>query len=82
MYFLNFISVINKSYFISGKISNGGEWPEVKVKLQDDTDKFVGTGPMCRYAEDLPLLVDILSGKRINFEKKVITAVIKKLFIT
>lgn len=67
-------------YLISGKISNDCAWSEARVKLQDDIDKFVGTGPMCRYAEDLPLLVEILSEKRINCEKKVITILIINTF--
>ena len=66
----------NVCLYFPGKISNGGSWPDAKALSvkEDDTDKFVGTGPMCRYAEDLPLLVEILSEKRISFEKKVLTA--------
>ncbi|XP_054714204.1 fatty-acid amide hydrolase 2-B-like [Uloborus diversus] len=43
-------------------ISNDGHWPEDG----EEYDQFVSTGPMCRYVEDLPLLVKILSGDRLN----------------
>ncbi|XP_042909373.2 fatty-acid amide hydrolase 2 [Parasteatoda tepidariorum] len=57
-------------------ISNGGCYPE---DADEDAllDDFISTGPMCRYAKDLPLLVRILSDnnnkvpldKRVNFRK-------------
>lgn len=53
-----------------GKISNIGFWPS-EGDEGDEIDKFVGTGPMCRYAQDLPLLARVMSAERINFDKKV-----------
>lgn len=61
-------------------ISNAGYWPEDDEESAEEIDKIVGTGPMCRYAEDLPLLATIMSEGRINFEKKVITAVMLNFF--
>lgn len=52
-------------------ISNKGFWPEAEGEEADEVDKFVGTGPMCRYAQDLPLLAEIMSEERINFKTKV-----------
>ena len=50
-----------------GMISNKGNWPPD----EDVIDRYVSTGPMCRYAKDLPLLASILSETRINWDKKV-----------
>lgn len=52
-------------------ISNIGFWPAGDGDEGEEVDKFVGTGPMCRYAKDLPLLARIMSEERINFQKKV-----------
>lgn len=59
-------------------ISNAGYWPEDDAECAEKIDRIVGTGPMCRYVEDLPVLATIMSEGRINFEKRVIRAV--KLF--
>ena len=53
-------------------ISNVGYWPEDDVEDAEEIDKFVGTGPMCRYVQDLPLLAEIMSEGKLNFKKKVI----------
>lgn len=51
-------------------IPNKGFWPEDG----EEYDQFVSTGPMCRYADDLPLLTRVLSGKsaeKVPFQTKV-----------
>ncbi|GFW63110.1 fatty-acid amide hydrolase 2-A [Trichonephila clavipes] len=52
-----------------GVISNRGCFPD----SDDEFDIFVSTGPMCRYAEDLPLLTRILSNnfKNVNWDQKI-----------
>ncbi|GFY60265.1 fatty-acid amide hydrolase 2 [Trichonephila inaurata madagascariensis] len=49
-----------------GIVSNWGTFPYCHMtpdkKDTRPTEKFIGTGPMCRYAEDLPLLMKVLSG--------------------
>ena len=42
----------------SGLVPNAGQHPEPDPSAQ----RFLSTGPMCRRAEDLPLLVDVLRG--------------------
>ncbi|GIZ04499.1 fatty-acid amide hydrolase 2, partial [Caerostris extrusa] len=48
-----------------GCVSNYGEFPfsEMESDVTDETDIFISTGPMCRYAQDLPLLLHVLSEK-------------------
>ncbi|MFZ5756813.1 MAG: amidase [Pseudomonadota bacterium] len=41
-------------------IPNAGQYPEAHGK----TDDYLSTGPICRRAEDLPLLVRVLAGDR------------------
>ncbi|KAG8196361.1 hypothetical protein JTE90_009579 [Oedothorax gibbosus] len=50
-------------------ISNQGTFPE----SDDEFDQFVSTGPMCRYAQDLPLLTRVLSKNhnKIKWDEKV-----------
>ncbi|XP_035221922.1 fatty-acid amide hydrolase 2-like isoform X2 [Stegodyphus dumicola] len=50
-------------------ISNKGTWPE----SDDEYDVFVSTGPMCRYVQDLLLLVRVLSDndQRLKLDEKV-----------
>ncbi|CAL1289238.1 unnamed protein product [Larinioides sclopetarius] len=50
-------------------ISNKGTFPD----SEDEFDQFVSTGPMCRYAQDLPLLTRILSNNssKIPWDAKV-----------
>lgn len=45
-------------YFISEVVSNDGQFPECSG-LQND---YLGSGPMCRYAEDLLPLLKIMAG--------------------
>ncbi|XP_055946096.1 fatty-acid amide hydrolase 2-A-like [Argiope bruennichi] len=62
-----------------GVISNFGDFPfsQMEPNLEDRTVEFVSTGPMCRYAQDLPLLVKVLSdydqrlqwNTTVNFKK-------------
>lgn len=47
-----------------GLVSNMGSFPE----SDDEYDQFVSTGPMCRYAQDLPLLLRVLSNNSNNFK--------------
>ncbi|XP_042909371.1 fatty-acid amide hydrolase 2-A isoform X3 [Parasteatoda tepidariorum] len=53
-------------------ISNYGSFPD-DPEEDAKVDDFVSTGPMCRYAQDLPLLTRVLSGydKRVQWDKKV-----------
>ncbi|KFM74294.1 Fatty-acid amide hydrolase 2, partial [Stegodyphus mimosarum] len=53
----------------SGVISNRKYWPDSEGAL----DEILSTGPMCRYAKDLLLLVKVLSDndRRLRFEEKV-----------
>ena len=67
----NFMNICIYKYSFLGMISNKGFWPEAEGEEADEIDKFVGTGPMCRYAKDLPLLAEIMSEERINFSRKV-----------
>ncbi|CAL1275216.1 unnamed protein product [Larinioides sclopetarius] len=62
-------------------VSNWGAFPYCKLSPDGEhifTEErpqrhFASTGPMCRYAKDLPLLLKVLSGddKRIQLDKKV-----------
>lgn len=58
-------------------VSNWGSFPYCQMfpdkKDPRPTLQFVSTGPMCRYAEDLPLLLKVLSGNdnRIKLDEKV-----------
>ncbi|GFR01340.1 fatty-acid amide hydrolase 2 [Trichonephila clavata] len=60
-----------------GVISNWGSFPSCQMnpdrKKTSPTDQFVSTGPMCRYAQDLPLVLKVLSANdsRIKLEEKV-----------
>ncbi|GFQ67726.1 fatty-acid amide hydrolase 2 [Trichonephila clavata] len=61
----------------SGIVSNWGTFPYCHMTPDKNdtrpTEKFIGTGPMCRYAKDLPLLMKVLSGNdsRIKLDEKV-----------
>ncbi|GFS39215.1 fatty-acid amide hydrolase 2 [Nephila pilipes] len=63
-----------------GIVSNWGTFPHCqRVPEKKDSRAivtFVSTGPMCRYAEDLPLLLKVLSNydKRIKLDEKVCSA--------
>ncbi|GIY99072.1 fatty-acid amide hydrolase 2-B [Caerostris extrusa] len=48
-----------------GVISNWGTFPfcQYKLEKEDRTIDFVSTGPMCRYVQDLPLLVNFRNVK-------------------
>ncbi|GFR24820.1 fatty-acid amide hydrolase 2 [Trichonephila clavata] len=56
-------------------VPNWGVFPfcDMKPEKEDRTKDFVSTGPMCRYVQDLPLLLNVLSGndKRLHLDKKV-----------
>ncbi|XP_055945563.1 fatty-acid amide hydrolase 2-like [Argiope bruennichi] len=60
-----------------GIVSNWGTFPYCQKSPDKNDDRpqlhFVSTGPMCRYASDLPLLLKVLSGndKRIRLNEKV-----------
>ncbi|GIY11313.1 fatty-acid amide hydrolase 2-B [Caerostris darwini] len=58
-----------------GVISNWGTFPfcQYKLEKEDRSIDFVSTGPMCRYVQDLPLLVKILSDndQRLQLQEKV-----------
>ncbi|GIY11309.1 fatty-acid amide hydrolase 2 [Caerostris darwini] len=56
-------------------VPNWGMFPysEVELEKEDRSLDFVSTGPMCRYVQDLPLLLKALSGndKRLQWDAKV-----------
>ncbi|GFS45973.1 fatty-acid amide hydrolase 2-B [Nephila pilipes] len=56
-------------------VPNWGTFPfcHMKYEKEDRTIDFVSTGPMCRYARDLPLLLKVLSDNdpRIHLDEKV-----------
>ncbi|GFW63132.1 fatty-acid amide hydrolase 2 [Trichonephila clavipes] len=56
-------------------VPNWGVFPfcDMRPEKEDRTKDFVSTGPMCRYVQDLPLLLNVLSGndKRLQLDKKV-----------
>ncbi|GFR13604.1 fatty-acid amide hydrolase 2-A [Trichonephila clavata] len=56
-------------------VSNWGSFPfcHINYEQEDNTVEFVSTGPMCRYAQDLPLLLRILSenDSRIHLDEEV-----------
>ncbi|CAL1275219.1 unnamed protein product [Larinioides sclopetarius] len=64
-----------------GIVSNWGTFPYCQMfpdrkdpQIEERTQRhFASTGPMCRYAKDLPLLLKVLSGddKRIRLDEKV-----------
>ncbi|GBN84790.1 Fatty-acid amide hydrolase 2-B, partial [Araneus ventricosus] len=58
-----------------GVISNWGTFPfcHIETEHADRTVEFVSTGPMCRYAQDLPLLTRVLSDndQRLQLDTKV-----------
>ncbi|CAL1289229.1 unnamed protein product, partial [Larinioides sclopetarius] len=58
-----------------GIVPNWGVFPycEMKTEKVDRTIDFVSTGPMCRYVQDLPLLLKALSGndERLKLDTKV-----------
>ncbi|PRD26897.1 UNVERIFIED_CONTAM: Fatty-acid amide hydrolase 2 [Trichonephila clavipes] len=60
-----------------GIVSNWGSFPYCQMspdkKDTRPTEKFISTGPMCRYAKDLPLLLKVLSGNdnRIQLDQTV-----------
>ncbi|PRD35130.1 UNVERIFIED_CONTAM: Fatty-acid amide hydrolase 2 [Trichonephila clavipes] len=58
-----------------GIVPNWGSFPfcHIRYEHEDRTVEFVSTGPMCRYARDLPLLLRILSDNdpRIHLDEKV-----------
>ncbi|XP_015906843.1 fatty-acid amide hydrolase 2-A [Parasteatoda tepidariorum] len=57
----------------TGTVSNAGAFPFGELDKNEDIDSFTSTGPMCRYVEDLPLLMRILTSndQRIKFDEKV-----------
>ncbi|GBN79311.1 hypothetical protein AVEN_4256-1, partial [Araneus ventricosus] len=44
----------------------------MEPNVEDRTIEFVSTGPMCRYARDLPLLMKVLSDydQRLQWDTK------------
>ncbi|CAL1275220.1 unnamed protein product [Larinioides sclopetarius] len=60
-----------------GIVSNWGTFPYCQMTSDKKDNRpqlhFVSTGPMCRYASDLPLLLKVLSSddKRIQLDQKV-----------
>ncbi|GFU30204.1 fatty-acid amide hydrolase 2 [Trichonephila clavipes] len=60
-----------------GIVSNWGSFPHCQMSPDKTekmpTEKFVSTGPLCRYAADLPLLLKVLSGNdsRIKMDESV-----------
>ncbi|GFT58721.1 fatty-acid amide hydrolase 2 [Nephila pilipes] len=71
-----------------GIVSNWGTFPHCQMTPEKKDVRpvvtFVSTGPMCRYVEDLPLLLKVLSNydKRIKLDKKVDFRKVKVYFMT
>ncbi len=49
---------VSEFYFLSDVVSNDGQFPSCTA-LQKD---YLGSGPICRYAEDLLPLLKIMAG--------------------
>lgn len=52
--------------FISGIVSNDGQYPSAHSY---DQDQLLAIGPMCRYAQDLMLLLKIIANKNAELLK-------------
>uniref|UniRef100_A0A2L2YIK7 Fatty-acid amide hydrolase 2 n=1 Tax=Parasteatoda tepidariorum TaxID=114398 RepID=A0A2L2YIK7_PARTP len=66
----------------TGVVSNKGDFPYIEGE-NEKLDEFTSTGPMCRYAKDLPLLLKILSNddKRLQLNKEVDFSKVKVYYI-
>lgn len=69
----NFLTCLGCSHLFPGVISVQEPWPGDEDDV-GNLDQFCSTGPMCRYAQDLALLTEVLAGDTIaktNWYKKV-----------
>lgn len=65
--------------FTTGIVSNDGQYPSAH---SDDQDQLLAIGPMCRYAQDIPLTLKILANKNadlLKLDKKVDISQIKAI---
>ncbi|GBN42694.1 hypothetical protein AVEN_227993-1, partial [Araneus ventricosus] len=67
-------------------VSNWGAFPHCQMSPDKKDNRpqrhFVSTGPMSRYASDLPLLLKVLSGddRRIRLDEKVLPTILNRFF--